>query len=242
MELGLLFVLAAAGIILLSSRQTAVVAVGAGYQGYTKYVKPKPKPKPKPKLVSRFNPKTTYRPIRGTQTKQGSQVRQQHERVVAKYTAAQAAARVKAAERAKVVAAQKTVASALNRPNLSLVNRKFLMMTNVALAAINRQVSLLAKPTPAAIQTIRTRMANALRRYGTALANQQSRPRIIPVAGGNALGLGDDPNTQTLSGGGGSGGFSPNTAQRIADSVGKLDIGTLSDAIQDTIVGEDVNR
>lgn len=43
------------------------------------------KAKPKPVLKSRFSPKTTYRPIRGQQTRQGSQVRQQHARTVAQW-------------------------------------------------------------------------------------------------------------------------------------------------------------
>lgn len=84
-SLGAILLVAALTFILLKQRDIAFIGVGAGYEGYTKYVKPKPKPK----LTSRFKPSTTYRPIRGQQTKQGSSVQQQHERVVKKYTPAQ---------------------------------------------------------------------------------------------------------------------------------------------------------
>ena len=82
-SLGAILLVAALTFIVLKQRDTAFIGVGAGYEGYTKYVKPAAKP------VSRFKPSTTYRPIRGQQTKQGSKVQQQHRRVVKKYTVAQ---------------------------------------------------------------------------------------------------------------------------------------------------------
>ena len=69
-DLGIYLVVGAL-LLILTYKPSAVI--GAGITPSPRGITPaKPKPKPKPKLVSRFNPKTTYRPIRGKQTQQGS--------------------------------------------------------------------------------------------------------------------------------------------------------------------------
>lgn len=95
-ELGIYLVITAMFLIIWSykDKQPSTAVVGATLlEDIAKLgnaMKPRPAPAPKPKLVSRFPTKTTYRPIRGTQTQQGSHVQQLHKNLVRKYTLSQA--------------------------------------------------------------------------------------------------------------------------------------------------------
>jgi len=85
-ELGIYLVIAALFLIIMSYKDKAVVGAtlleDIARLGNAMKPRPAPAAKPKPKLVSRFNPKTTYRPIRGVQTQQGSHVKQLHQSLV----------------------------------------------------------------------------------------------------------------------------------------------------------------
>jgi hypothetical protein len=156
--------------------------------------------------------------------------------------ATQKATQIKAAERAKTIAAQRVIYDALTSNKIrSPAKRKFLTMASSALGTINRQISLLANPTPAAIQTIKTRIGNALRVYATKIQSQStsttSKPKLIPVGGLGMSGLTGDPESSTLTGGAGSGGsFKSNTLTSIINTIigggsGENIATTISDAI-----------